>query len=248
MSTPRAGSKPSKRQLRAPRSPTFRRLREARVHEAAGAASDTAATPLRKRERNALRNRSAILAAGREVFSELGYGAATIRDIVRRTHLASGTFYNYFSDKQSVLQAIIEEFTQRVRARVHETRMEARSTEELLRSSFLTCFSLYAEEKTLIEMMARNAGEMSLLRTGTILEPAVEELIADLRAKEREGILPHLDIERLARAAVALAAELGLHMLDREPFDVEGTTEFVTRLMLGGIERLSGRSLGDDDA
>ncbi|MBI3782016.1 MAG: TetR/AcrR family transcriptional regulator [Deltaproteobacteria bacterium] len=205
------------------------------------------AEPLRKRERNALRNRNAILSAAREVFSELGYGAATIRDIIRRTQLAAGTFYNYFPDKESVLQAIMEEFTQRMRARVHATRMEARTTEELLRSSFLTCFRLYAEEQTLVEMMARNAGEMTLLGAGAILEPAVEELIADLRAKEKEGVLPPIDIERLARAAVALAAELGVHMLDRKPFDIEGTTEFVTQLMLGGMERLTGKSLADDN-
>ena len=246
MRAPRGGSKPAKRRGHAQRKTAARRVLHPRSHAEVVGANDTPVAPLRKRERNALRNRNAILAAAREVFSELGYGAATIRDIIRRTQLASGTFYNYFPDKESVLQAIVEEFTQRVRARVHETRMEARTTEELLRSSFLTCFRLYAEEKTLIEMMARNAGEMSLLGSGAMLEPAVEELMADLRAKEQEGILPHLDIERLARAAVALAAELGLHMLDRKPFDVEGTTEFVTQLMLGGMERLTGTSLSDD--
>jgi AcrR family transcriptional regulator len=198
---------------------------------------------LQKRETNALRNRAAILTAARDVFNEVGYGAATIRDIIRRTHLAAGTFYNYFPDKESVLREIIEEFTRRMRARVHETRMQAVTIEELLRSSFLTCFQLYAEDKALVEMMARNAGELNLLTSASMLEPAVEELAADLRAKESEGILPHLDNERLARAAVALAAELGMHMLGREPLDIEGTTEFVTQLMLGGIERLTGTSL-----
>jgi hypothetical protein len=41
-------------------------------------------------------NRQAILDAAREVFGELGYDAATVRDIIRRTGLASGTFYNYY--------------------------------------------------------------------------------------------------------------------------------------------------------
>ncbi|HSP97891.1 MAG TPA: helix-turn-helix domain-containing protein [Candidatus Dormibacteraeota bacterium] len=200
----------------------------------------TAEPQLPKRERNALRNRTAILAAAREVFNELGYGAATIRDIIRRTHLAAGTFYNYFPDKESVLREIIEEFTHRMRARVHDTRMQARTIEELLRSSYRTCFQLYAEDKELVEMLARNAGELSLLTSASMLEPAVEELVADLRAKEHEGVLPHLDNERLARAAVALGAELGLHMLGRNPVDVEGTAEFATQLMLGGIERLAG--------
>lgn len=199
-----------------------------------------------KRQRNTIRNRQAILSAAREVFSELGYGAATIRDIVRRTDLAAGTFYNYFPDKESVLREILEDFAGRVRQRAHEARMEARTLEELMRASFLTCFQLYAEEKTLVAMMARNAGEVPLMTSGTILQPAIAELIADLRTKEREGIVPHLDIERTARVAVALASELGLHMLSRQPLDIEGTTEFAARFMLGGILGLAGAPRGSD--
>jgi AcrR family transcriptional regulator len=197
---------------------------------------------LPKRARNAQRNRAAILAAGREVFNRIGYGAATIRDIVRRTDLAAGTFYNYFPDKASVLRELVEEFTARLRARVHEARMRARTLEELLRSSYRTCFQLYAEDRELVAMVARNVGEPGLRTSASLFEPAVEELIADLRAKEREGVLPRLDHERLARAAVALGAELGLHMLAREPIDVDGTAEFATQLMLGGVERLAGRA------
>ena len=52
----------------------------------------------------------------------------------------------------------------------------------------------------------------------------------------------------LARAAVALAAELGLHMLAHRPLEIDGTTEFATQLMLGGIERLMGGALASDGA
>ena len=48
-----------------------------------------------KRAQNQLQNRQAILTAAREVFAEVGYEAASVRDIIGRTGLASGTFYNY---------------------------------------------------------------------------------------------------------------------------------------------------------
>src|ERR1700756_3535317 len=48
-----------------------------------------------KREQTKQQNRRAILDAARAVFSELGYETATVRDIIRRTGLAAGTFYNY---------------------------------------------------------------------------------------------------------------------------------------------------------
>ena len=47
-----------------------------------------------KREQTKARNRAVILKAARSVFVDLGYDAATIRDIVARTQLAPGTFYN----------------------------------------------------------------------------------------------------------------------------------------------------------
>ena len=61
-----------------------------------------------KREQTKASNRAAILAAAGDAFSELGYGATTVRDIVRRTDLASGTFYNYFPDKETVFRALVE--------------------------------------------------------------------------------------------------------------------------------------------
>ena len=60
-----------------------------------------------KRERNKAANRTAILEAAQACFLELGYEATSIRDVIRRTNLAAGTFYNYFTDKQSLLLSLI---------------------------------------------------------------------------------------------------------------------------------------------
>ena len=55
-------------------------------------------TEVGRRERTKQANRAAILDAARDVFAEIGYGAATVRDVIRRTGLAAGTVYNYFPD------------------------------------------------------------------------------------------------------------------------------------------------------
>ena len=54
-------------------------------------------------------NRDAILDAARDVFAEIGYGGTTVRDIIRRTNLALGTFYNYFNSKEAVFNALSDE-------------------------------------------------------------------------------------------------------------------------------------------
>ena len=64
-----------------------------------------------RREQNKAENRAALLRAARTVFAEMGFGAAGVRDIVRRTDLASGTFYNYFKDKDEIFEAVVAEMT-----------------------------------------------------------------------------------------------------------------------------------------
>ena len=94
------------------------------------------AQPPGKRERTKQANRAAILEAARDVFAEIGYGAASIRDIVRRTDLATGTFYNYFPDKESVLAAVLDETAGEARELVraafaHRRKALARSVEHV---------------------------------------------------------------------------------------------------------------------
>jgi AcrR family transcriptional regulator len=200
--------------------------------------TDAAPIAAGKREQNAARNRAAILQAARQAFCELGFGATTVRDIIRRTDLASGTFYNYFPDKEALLKELIEEFQAELRRRVHEAREAAATLEDLLRSAFRACFEIYVEDDVILTLLMRNAGEIEELTSVTALDPAAADLADDLRVKVREGVVPDLDIDLISLAAVAVGSELAFRALSG-PKDVERLTEFATDLFLGGIERMS---------
>src|SRR5215475_9694271 len=93
-----------------------------------------------KREQTKAQNRQMILEAARGVFAELGYGATTVRDIIRATPLASGTFYNYFKSKEEIYQAIRDEVALAIRPRLREERHQAKSVEEFISATFRTFF------------------------------------------------------------------------------------------------------------
>src|SRR3954468_2751065 len=78
-----------------------------------------------KREATKAANRAAILDAARAVFGEVGYGAASVRDIIRRADLAAGTFYNHFPDKESIFRALVDEIGGEARRRVRAARRRA---------------------------------------------------------------------------------------------------------------------------
>jgi AcrR family transcriptional regulator len=75
-----------------------------------------------KRARSKAANRRAILDAGRRVFARIGFEATTVRDIIRETDLAAGTFYNYFKSKEEVFEAIAEDSTHRFRGMLKDVR------------------------------------------------------------------------------------------------------------------------------
>ena len=53
--------------------------------------------------------RRRIIAAGVELFDEIGYGGTSLQDLVERAQITKGAFYYHFSTKQAVAVAIIEE-------------------------------------------------------------------------------------------------------------------------------------------
>src|SRR5689334_23966482 len=105
-----------------------------------------------RREERKAENRAKLLAAARKVFAEKGGGAATARDIVRETDLASGTFYNYFNDKDDVFRALISELADKAREVVREQRQTpGRTVEERLEGAYRAYFELLLEERELFE-------------------------------------------------------------------------------------------------
>ena len=191
-----------------------------------------------KREQTKAANRTAILNAARRVFSEIGYGAATVRDIVRETDLATGTFYNYFPDKESVLRALVDEIATEARARVHAARLAADSPAGFVAGGFRAYFEFLAEDRATFELLRRNAGTIREMFDEPTIGAGTEELAQDLRTAIRAGLLPEMDTEYMAAAMVGAGVEVGVHMLDRDPPDVDGATAFVTELFLAGIARL----------
>ena len=191
-----------------------------------------------KREETKASNRQAIIDAARQVFAELGYGATTVRDIIRATELASGTFYNYFKSKEEVFQALQDETALRVRPRLRAERIRARNFEEFISGSFRTFFDFVKNDHTTFATMRRNP-DMQRVRIDT---PEViagfDELRADLELAIDNGVVPATDADLLMASIVGVAFEIANHMLSRDDLSVDDAAKFATALFLGGVQAL----------
>lgn len=194
---------------------------------------------LGRREITKERNRAAILAAARGCFASQGYGGTAVRDIVRRTDLSPGTFYNYFGDKESIFLALVEESIALIRERLRAARRSASSLEEFVGVAFRAYFAAVAEDPAMFELLRRNAGTVRAMLDDALLAPGVDELLEDLEGAIARGEVPPLDARYMARAMAGVGVELGMEMLERRPADVAGATRFASALFLGGIARIA---------
>lgn len=180
-----------------------------------------------KRERNKEQNRTEILGAAREVFTDLGYDAATVRDIIRKTKLASGTFYNYFPDKESVFRALLEDSEQRRLERLSSIVPDpAEGYEVYVRNAVRAYFEFVVSDRTTFDLLRRNAVTIRAFSSDPVfneqarIRTALEHAIA-------AGTIPAVDAEFLAQAIVGVTFEVAVIMVDRDPIDIDAATAFV---------------------
>ncbi|GAB3800735.1 hypothetical protein GCM10028819_26640 [Spirosoma humi] len=61
------------------------------------------------KETSAVNNRSVLLDSALQLFAQRGYDAVGVREIVEQVRLTKPTLYYYFSSKQGILTALLEE-------------------------------------------------------------------------------------------------------------------------------------------
>lgn len=207
--------------------------------------ADSAMTQLvdGKRARLKAENRQAILEAARGVFARTGYESTTVRDIIRETELAAGTFYNYFKSKEEVFQALASTSAAQFRPLLQQVRAKTNTFDAFIRGAFRAYFQFLSDENE--EAIKMGAPHMVLIgvRVDTPEMQAVfEEIRSDVETMLNKQSALNVDAEYLAAAAIGIARDLGDHMLMRRPVDVDEATEFATMLLMSGIAGLVSKS------
>jgi AcrR family transcriptional regulator len=169
-----------------------------------------------KREQTKAANRRAILDAARLVFAELGYESASVRDIIRRTNLSVGAFYNYYRSKEEVYEALSDDGARRFRPILQAQYEASADFETYIRRAIQAYYNFLVEEQEAVQP-----------------PPNGVEAHPHVRAHG-----PKVDLDYLAAACIAVAREVGELMLERRPIDVPAAVEFAVQLILGGLPAL----------
>ncbi len=203
-----------------------------------------AVRPLSRRDEQAVATRDAIVAAARAAFSEKGYAATSLDDIVGRARLTKGALYHHFESKAVVLEAV---YTQMERELVTAVARAAESAPGGAWRRILSALDAFLEasaEPAYVRIVLRDATSVLGTREARIIDHElglglVEALVEGLFEDARR---PPLSPSATARVLLAAASEVAVAVAYAEdPARARAEGREVVIAMLEGLRARGSR-------
>jgi AcrR family transcriptional regulator len=194
----------------------------------------------RPRSSRAIKSRAALVAAARDVFERDGFLNAKIVDIAKGAGSATGSFYTYFSSKEQIFSAVMDEVSEEM---LHPRIGEVSAGEDVIAG-------IEAANRVYLGAYRRNARLMAVLEQVSTINDEFRELrrrrnaafikrsarsIERLQAAGRAD--PELDPVIAARAVTGMVSRLAYQafiLKERMPFEQLVSTS--TRLWVNALQ------------
>jgi len=188
------------------------------------------------RETNKTKNRRLILEAGIKVFIAKGVAETTVRDIIRSTGLASGTFYNYFKSKEDVLVAIFDDFAKEIGKNIRIDDTQPNNFEDFLRIKVTRFFKFVSSKPEIYMIMSNNhnlVNNFSINTPQIILE--IDYLKEEIKDGIKKGIFPNFDVDLFALVIRPITDAVAQEMIAQKKIDIYKYTEKCINFLIRGI-------------
>ena len=135
-----------------------------------------------KREKQKQHLSELLLSEALILFSEKGLEKTTVADIVEKTGIARGTFYNYFPDMNTLFNALIIQLNQKVKEAIQLTRKESKNVYDYLYGIFKSYFDLIGTKEMIQFHVINQAQIRQSSYQSEIVKTIVKNLNRDLKS------------------------------------------------------------------
>jgi AcrR family transcriptional regulator len=137
---------------------------------------------LGKREFQKQKAREQILKQALILFSDNGLEKTTVADIVEKCDIARGTFYNYFSDMNTLFDTLIDELNQNVVESIQHTRNSTNNLYDYLYGTFKSYFDLISTPQMIQFHIINQAHIRQSSYQSNLIKVIVKNLNRDLKS------------------------------------------------------------------
>lgn len=110
--------------------------------------------------RHPISGKQRILENAEELFTERGYRAVSIRDIARASEMTNAALYYYFSNKEALFEAVMEQHAMRLKANMQQAGEKSASNREKVIAILGEYARMAADRRSPFFLSHRESGSM----------------------------------------------------------------------------------------
>jgi AcrR family transcriptional regulator len=197
-------------------------------------ASAKLAPPTNRFERRRARTRRDLLTAATRALARRGLHATTIADIAAAADVGVGTFYLYFSTKEALFRAVVEDAVARLKAAVEQARASAPDAVGRMRAAN-AAFCRFAGTNREVFRIVFGPGAAYT----DVVRRAQAHFAADVEETLRDGIaageFAKLPTPIAAQAVIGIATQVLSWWTEHPSVPITTLEETMTTLVLRGL-------------
>ncbi|AKF06325.1 TetR/AcrR family transcriptional regulator [Sandaracinus amylolyticus] len=185
--------------------------------------------------------RRAVLDASLRVFSEKGYHATRISDLIEAAGIARGTFYLYFESKNAIFHELLDQLLERIRASVDgvDTRVDAAPLREQLLVIVRRVLATFHQHPELTRLVLRSAPGLDDevdRKLAAFYGQLHAWLAVSLQNAQALGLMRVLDVDFVSWSVIGAVKQIvELSLERREGADLDRATRALLDLHLDGM-------------
>jgi AcrR family transcriptional regulator len=185
--------------------------------------------------------RSEILEAAIKCFVAKGFHNTTMQDIYEATNLSPGAVYNYFSSKEEIVAATVEEFS-RLSIQGMDS-LESEHPDDYLAAYIDFWLEFVAQTELRESFSVQLAFYAEAMRSSTIRESMLKSQAAThhklekyIRQKQEAGLFnPELTPESIARTIMGMVFGMAIHRFIEPGVDLEAYGQVLHAFIQGTL-------------
>ncbi|UJR81055.1 TetR/AcrR family transcriptional regulator [Sandaracinus amylolyticus] len=185
--------------------------------------------------------RRAVLDASLRVFSENGYHATRISDLIEAAGIARGTFYLYFESKNAIFHELLDQLLERIRASVDgvDTRVDAAPLRDQLLVIVRRVLATFHEHPELTRLVLRSAPGLDDevdRKLAAFYGQLHAWLAVSMQNAQALGLMRVLDVDVVSWSVIGAVKQIvELSLERREGADLDRATRALLDLHLDGM-------------
>lgn len=141
-----------------------------------------------------------------DLFIEKGYFNTSVREIIVKSGFGTGTFYNYFIDKEDILKALLEEFADQIISGVSSYFTTEKDLYKRFVETKRVTMEIFTQNEKLSEIYSRVAGTSEAIDNclKQFEDKLIEFYIRNIEYGINKGAFNNVSVPPIAHAILAV--------------------------------------------